>query len=223
MFNDDEYKQILTHFPEVEFAFAYGSGVVEQKGYEYDSKKELPMLDFIFVVENSEIWHQKNMDINPNHYSSLIPLGYKSVAAFQDRIPAHFWFNAYVPVPTANANGRLMKYGVINKANAVNDLTHWNNLYIAGRLHKPVRIVVPNKHFDEALRTNRSHAVNTSLLMLPERFSEVDLYLMIASLSYTGDIRMHFGENPKKVRFSSFFGLFCFVLIISVPAFRWLI
>lgn len=206
MLQNDEIEEILTHFPPLEFAFAYGSGVVEQKGYQYELKQknpaDLPMVDFIFVVEDSLKWHEMNLKMNPSHYSSLIPLPAKGISLFQDEIPAHFWFNAYLPLPLHSQPGRLMKYGVINKTHALADLNSWNNLYLAGRLHKPVRILTRahQKVFEEALRENRSHAVNTSLLMLPEKFSEMELFLMIASLSYTGDIRMHFGENPKKVK-----------------------
>ncbi len=46
---------------------------------------------------------------------------------------------------------------------------------------------------------NREHAIRTTLLMLPNNFKEIDLYMGIASLSYIGDPRMFIGENPKKV------------------------
>ena len=75
----------------------------------------------------------------------------------------------------------------------------WNHLYVAGRLHKPVRIILSNPEVTAALATNREHALRASLLLLPDLFSEIDLYYTIASLSYVGDPRMILGENPKKV------------------------
>jgi hypothetical protein len=47
---------------------------------------------------------------------------------------------------------------------------------------------------------NRSNALRTSLLLLPESFTEDDLLTKIVGLSYTGDFRMTFGENPKKIQ-----------------------
>ena len=45
------YAALLAHFPPVDFAFAYGSGAVQQIGYAYDvTSKELPMIDVIFAV-----------------------------------------------------------------------------------------------------------------------------------------------------------------------------
>ena len=35
--------------------------------------------------------------------------------------------------------------------------------------------------------------------MLPERFFKRDLFLSIVGLSYSGDVRMGYAENPKKV------------------------
>jgi translocator assembly and maintenance protein 41 len=92
-----------------------------------------------------------------------------------------------------------MKYGIISKTHAMNDLLRWTNLYLAGRLHKPVHIMKPNDEIELAMKRNFEQAIRTSLLLLPNRFNEVDLYMAVASLSYIGDPRMCLGENPKKV------------------------
>jgi translocator assembly and maintenance protein 41 len=47
---------------------------------------------------------------------------------------------------------------------------------------------------------NLASAVRTALLLLPEEFTELDLFETIAGLSYRGDFRMQVGENPHKVR-----------------------
>lgn len=210
MLSETEIKEVLLQFPPVEFAFAYGSGAVEQGGYDYKKSpsKSLPMVDLILVVKDSEQWHRENMFRNPTHYSSLIPLSPFYTAAFQEKIKANFWFNAYVPLKPSttvtsstsiNTNERLMKYGVISETDALGDLTEWRNLYAAGRLHKPVHILQHNSKFQIAMKHNYDHAIKTSLLLLPERFTEVDLFMTIASLSYIGDVRMFLGENPHKV------------------------
>lgn len=67
-------------------------------------------------------------------------------------------------------------------------------------MHKPVSILSTNEDIQTASSTNLSHALNYALLCLPEKFSEHDLYMKIAGISYLGDFRMTFGENPKKVR-----------------------
>lgn len=50
------------------------------------------------------------------------------------------------------------------------------------------------------MNANLSAALSCALLLLPEEFSEADLYFTLSSLSYIGDIRNLFGaEDPNKV------------------------
>jgi translocator assembly and maintenance protein 41 len=68
----------------------------------------------------------------------------------------------------------------------------WETLYVAGRLHKPVNVLevdAGRQELDEALRSNLASAVSAALLGLPASFAERDLYLAIANISYTGDLR----------------------------------
>lgn len=201
MLCSEDVAELLDSFPPVEFAFAYGSGVVEQGGYKYEQAvpSNMPMLDVILVVEDSEKWHAENLRMNGADYTPILPLGSKYIAKFQEEISANLWFNAYVPMKSTKFSGRLMKYGVISKKHLMKDLTDWNRFYTAGRLQKPVHILKSNEAIQAAIQTNLESAVRTSLLLMPDEFEETDLYLAIASLSYVGDPRMYFGENPRKV------------------------
>jgi len=52
---------IIIQFPKVDFAFAYGSGAIEQGGYNYTVENEganLPMLDLILAVDDPIRWHK---------------------------------------------------------------------------------------------------------------------------------------------------------------------
>lgn len=215
-FDSDE---ILKQFPPVVFAFAYGSGVIEQNEYfqghlpphpqettDGSSKgaaaaATMPMVDLIFAVDDSASWHLANIAMNPSHYTPFLPISATHTAKFQEGIPAHLWFNTYIPMNLARHPGRHMKYGVISRDHLLQDLSAWTDLYAAGRLHKPVRILRGDPQIERCMETNREQAVRSSLLLLPERFSDLQLYLTIASLSYGGDPRMLFGENPRKVSY----------------------
>uniref|UniRef100_A0A4W2ICZ9 Phosphatidate cytidylyltransferase, mitochondrial n=1 Tax=Bos indicus x Bos taurus TaxID=30522 RepID=A0A4W2ICZ9_BOBOX len=189
------FRKILSHFPEeLSLAFAYGSGVYRQAGPSSDQKNA--MLDFVFTVDDPVAWHSKNLKRNWNHYSFLKVLGPRIITAVQNNYGAGVYYNTLI-----TCDGRLIKYGVISTSVLIEDLLNWNNLYIAGRLQKPVKIVAMNE--DVALRSaldqNLKSAVTAAFLMLPESFSEEDLFTEIAGLSYSGDFRMMVGEDKAKV------------------------
>ncbi|KAF7249688.1 Phosphatidate cytidylyltransferase, mitochondrial [Varanus komodoensis] len=189
------FRKILAHFPqEFSLAFAYGSAVFQQAGASA-RETEKNMLDFVFVVDDSVMWHMMNLSKNRDHYSFLKYLGPKLISNIQN-YGAGIYYNTLVP-----CNGRVIKYGVISTDVLLEDLLHWKTLYVAGRLQKPVKILTQSENvkLQAALTSNLKSAITAAFLMLPESFSEEDLYLQIAGLSYCGDFRMIIGEDKSKV------------------------
>jgi translocator assembly and maintenance protein 41 len=205
-------RQILWQFKApIRYAFAYGSGVFSQsssssatslsphpnpsKAVAEWQKGGGKMIDFIFGVSHTQHWHSLNLQQHRDHYSILGSLGSGFVSRVQDKIGAGVYFNPYITV-----NGTLIKYGVVNLDTLRNDLSTWDSLYLAGRLQKPVKILRDDPRVRLANQINLISAVRTALLMLPEKFTEKDLYSAITGISYQGDPRMRFGsENPRKI------------------------
>lgn len=188
-------RRILNEFPKnIKFCFAYGSGAFKQLN-NHDNK----MLDLIFVVQNANKWHAENIKLNPKHYAMpLRYLGYKFITNVQENWGAKMYYNTLIKTVT----GQTIKYGVMSDISLIEDLLDWNDLYIAGRLHKPVEVLIEPSEYSQirmALVQNLHSAVRTALLLLPEHFTEIDFYKVIAGLSYSGDFRMIFGENKEKV------------------------
>lgn len=154
------------------------------------------MLDFVFAVDDPVTWHTLNLLQNRQHYSILKFLGPKKISSIQNDHGASVYYNTLVPM-----DGRIIKYGVVSTEALIDDLMHWKTLYVAGRLHKPVKMLVQgeNGKLRDSLVANLKSAVTASFLMLPESFSEEDLFLQIAGLSYAGDFRMVIGEDKSKV------------------------
>ncbi|KAF9200079.1 Mitochondrial translocator assembly and maintenance protein 41 [Haplosporangium sp. Z 27] len=182
----------IHHKAPIRYAFAYGSGVFAQHGY--DTKKK-PMVDFIFAVSHPQHWHSLNLQANPHHYSFLGKLGSKAVAMTQERLGAGVYFNPYVEV-----NGMTIKYGVVSIDTLCNDLLNWETMYVSGRLHKPVKILIDDPRTRLSNQVNLFNATRVALLSLPTKFTSEELFTKIAGLSYTGDFRMSIGENPHKIQ-----------------------
>lgn len=81
----------------IRYAFAYGSGVFGQAGYE-QGNKDSPMLDFVFAVTHPDHWHSMNLHQHPGHYPlHARALGSSYVATVQELGPG-LWFNTFVPM-----------------------------------------------------------------------------------------------------------------------------
>ncbi|XP_023029769.1 phosphatidate cytidylyltransferase, mitochondrial [Leptinotarsa decemlineata] len=187
------YKRILSRFPQnFTFCFAYGSGVKKQ----LQNKPSENMIDLIFCVNNPQSWHEANLRTNSSHYSGLKHFGHNFVARYQENFGAKVYFNTLIPF-----DDFYIKYGVVSTNDLVTDLLEWSDLYIAGRLHKPVEIIKKplSSELETALQLNLQSAVHAALLILPESFTEYEFYHTISNLSYSGDFRMTFGENKNKV------------------------
>lgn len=175
---------------QLRYAVAYGSGAIRQESYK---PGEQPMLDLIFAVDRPAQWHAANMQRHPRDYSALRLLGSGAIAAVQEW-GAGVYYNTYVRFGTHE-----IKYGVIATHRLIDDLLQWEHLYIAGRLQKPVQLLQQDTMIEGAVQQNLSAAIAATRLLLPETFSERQLYAGIAGLSYGGDVRMGIGENPRKV------------------------
>jgi len=191
-------EKILGCFPACCWGFAYGSGVFLQIGY---SEKNNPLIDIIMVVDDPTQWHFENIAMNPSHYSSLKLFGADAVAKVQICGMGKVYFNTDVSLHLEDGVQVDVKYGVIGKADLLRDLSKWEFLYTSGRLHKPVLFLEkPDLLIKEALDQNLLHAMHVSCLLLNDStFSDVELFRTISRISYAGDIRMAFAENPRKV------------------------
>lgn len=177
-------------------AFGYGSRVIKQEG----NLNGGDLIDVIFAVDDPLEWHKENLIRNNQHYSILRHLkqAHERIVSIQENHGARIYFNPYVTI------GQLsIKYGVIRSEHLIQDLLNWDNLYVAGRLHKPVEFIIntcdKNERLRAALRFNKESAIRAALLQLPESFEPSQLYKTITSLSYNGDPRMWFGEDKNKI------------------------
>lgn len=175
-----------------DYAMAYGSGVFKQEGH---SEGEKPMVDIVLAVEDTAQWHAENLLTNPRDYSAFVRLAGPRFAEWLQQKGAGIYYNPFIKL-----GDTTIKYGVMNTSDLVSDLMGWETLYVAGRMHKPVKTFKHNGAVEAAMDENFKHAVQAALLLLPEQFTLEELFMTICGLSYTGDTRMGIAEDPNKVK-----------------------
>ena len=206
--SNEELAAITHQFsPGIDYAFGYGSGVLLQKSRD---KTSPGMVDIILAVDNPHAWHERNLQRHSDHYSLMARSGGpRFVTWLQTKIGARLYFHPFVNMninldECNNAENthlnaytnqtkilksvniqRQVKYGVVSSDDLIQDLVHWDHLYLAGRMHKPIvpieltpksgcsdeervgSMKTKNRAHDinDAQRTNLLSAVSASLLL----------------------------------------------------------
>lgn len=159
------------------------------------------MIDLVLAVDDSLAWHRENLHRNPSHYSFLRYGGARTIDSLQKFGGGRIYYNTLVKINPST----YIKYGVISTDDLINDLLDWNTMYVSGRLHKPTLTLHQRAGDDRAselvsaFKINLQSALHAALLLLHERFTEEELFMTIAGLSYHGDFRMTFGEDRHKI------------------------
>ena len=200
--SQEHYRALLkAYFPNAGYlaAFAYGSAVFPQAS-EPDATA---LIDFLLVVEDEKAlldFHAQQYAQNSRLYPWLSP-----------RLASYCYRNMVYFVPNAHAHGHNrppIKYGVLTTETLLHDLWCWRSLYLAGRLHKPTLLIIPDAFeayrapfFQElslAMQYNWDSALRVALLLGSRSMDEA--LLNVISISYRGDPRTSLAEHPDKCR-----------------------
>jgi len=71
--------------------------------------------------------------------------------------------------------GKTAECGVTAVNNLCSDPPNWNTPYLAGRMHKLIRIIKNDPRVRHAQQVNITLAIRAAILTLPEKFAESDL------------------------------------------------
>lgn len=185
-------RKFIERRPKLKGAYGYGSGVFKQSGY---TDKDKPQIDLIFVVEDLKKWHLENLKLNPKDYSLTAKLYFKMASV--DKLKKQ---TGIVYLSNITENGSVYKYGTIEEKDLERYLDTWESFYLPGRFQKTVLPIIESKKIAKMNEKNKESVLLTALITLPEgKNNLIDIYTQICGLSYLGDTRMKFAENPRKV------------------------
>jgi translocator assembly and maintenance protein 41 len=180
-------REFLSTLPKTKFSFTYGSSyLIAPSG-----KDSSAQIDLILSVEDTFSWHRENIEKNQNHYSSKIRFFGTDYLVNSSHQGAGIHFNPYV-----DFQGLTLKYGVIHHDHLKDDLKEWNTFYVAGRMQKPVQVLIECQEIEPLIKNNCKMALIVGNLIGNSLVHESDLYMNICRLSYFGDWRI---DDPKKI------------------------
>ena len=194
--NNKDINETIINFlgnrPNVIAAYGYGSGVIKQNGYTNNDK---PQLNLILVVDDLKEWHLSNIEKNPNDYSKIGKFTFKN-----NNIKNLKGNTGITYLSNIEENNNLFKYGTIERYDLQNHLYYWDSFYMPGRFQKVVSVIKSTDGLNEAIKTNRDNALMIAAYLLNKKIvNKKELLTKLCSLSYLGDTRMRFAENPEKI------------------------
>ena len=185
-------EEFINKRPEVIAAYGYGSGVFKQAGY---TSKDKPQIDLIFVVDDLKEWHKKNFKLNKRDYSLFGKLYIRFAKESKLKKATGITYLSGI-----KENGSIFKYGTIEEKDLSKYLETWESFYLPGRFQKTIYPIKETKELKERIEKNREQALLLSAyLQEKDEVTKKDLLVTLCGLSYLGDTRMKFAENPRKV------------------------
>ena len=185
-------EEFIKKRPEVVAAYGYGSGIFKQSGY---TSKDKPQIDLIFVVEDLKKWHLENMKLNRHDYSLIGKVFFKYASLSKLKGTTGITY-----VSNIKENGNIYKYGTIEEKDLIENLNTWKSFYMPGRFQKTIYPIKQSDSLITAIDKNRDNALLlSSYLQEKNEVTKKDIFVTLCSLSYLGDTRMKFAENPRKV------------------------
>ena len=170
--------------------YGYGSGVFKQS----NTTGSKPLTDVIFIVPDIKEWHRENMLMNSNDYSFIgrIHLSRNNISKLKGK-------NHITYFSEIRDGEYTFKYGVIEVEDFKRGLNTWDNLFTAGRFHKPVMEIKSREDIKDAIEYNKKCGLMIACLLSDECTTKKGIYNVLCGLSYLGDARMAIAENPHKV------------------------
>ena len=189
---NENIKLFIEKRPEVVAAFGYGSGIFKQNGY---NKKDNPQIDLILVVNDLKKWHLDNMKLNKKDYSIIGSNFFKNKDI--NKLKGN---TGITYLSNIKFNNATFKYGTIEYKDLLDYLYSWESFYVPGRFQKTLYFIKEDEKLTNAIKYNREMALMlASFLTNKKECNKKDILIKLCSLSYIGDTRMKFAENPKKI------------------------
>jgi len=189
-----DVKSLLSSLPPCDISIGYGSAFLKQENRAPESAS---LLDLLVLARD------KNEFVKDLYRTKLISSGSMYFSQFFDQEVAFF-------ADLRLSSSQRCKVGVIETSRALRRMTEWDgSFYIPGRLQKPVRLLRCEdarieRDFEFARARNFESALRAAVILARPRgsdlFTSFDLLTVLVSMSYLGDIRVSFAEDPRKVR-----------------------